>query len=61
MNNNPGFLTLLKNLVIYFNWICSVMKFILFVVFLHKSHISENFCSRDMGQNIISQSDCKIV
>ena len=27
---------------------------------LHKSHIWENFCSWDMGQNVLSQSDCRI-
>ena len=28
--------------------------------FLHKFHIWENFCSWDMGQNVLRQSDCKI-
>ena len=36
-------------------------KFILFAVFLHKSHICKNSGSWDMGQNILSQSDSRIV
>ena len=34
-------------------------KFILFAVFLYKSHIWENSGSWDMGQNVLSQSDCR--
>ena len=29
-------------------------------MFLLKSQIWENFCSRDMGQNVLSQSDRRI-
>ena len=32
----------------------------LLAVFLHKSHIWENFCSWDIGQNALSQSYCRI-
>ena len=28
-------------------------------VFLHKSHIWKNFCPWVMGQNVLSQSDCR--
>ena len=35
-------------------------KYILFALFLYKSHIRENFCSWDMDQNIFNQSDCRI-
>ena len=50
MGQKQGFLNYLKNLVINFPFICSVIK-IVFIVFgvLHKSHIWENFCSQDMG------------
>ena len=35
--------------------------FILFAVFLHKSRIWKNFISWDLGQNVLSQSDCRII
>ena len=35
-------------------------KFILLAAFLHKSHTWENFCSWDMVQNVLTQSDCNI-
>ena len=35
-------------------------KFILFAVFLHKSHIWEKSGSWDMGQNALNQSDYRI-
>ena len=54
------FLKFLKNLVIIFYWICSIMKIDLFAVFLHKFHVWENFCSWDIGLNVLSQSDCRI-
>ena len=47
------FLSLLKSLVISFR-ICSIMK-IYIPMFLHKSHIWENFSSWDMGQNVLNQ------
>ena len=37
----------------FFLW----LKFILFTVFLHKYHIWENYCSWDMGQNVLNQSE----
>ena len=37
MDQKQGFYHLLKNLVIKFYWICSVINIILFAVFLHKS------------------------
>ena len=52
-------LNLLKNFVINFYKICSIMK-IYIAVFLHKPHIWENFGFWDMGQNVLSQSDCMI-
>ena len=35
-------------------------EFILFVVFLHKSHTWEKSGSRYIGQNLLGQSDCRI-
>ena len=35
-------------------------KLILFDVLLSKCHFRENFCSWDMAQNFLSQSDCRI-
>ena len=35
-------------------------KFILFAVFLHKSHIWQNSGCWDMGKKVLSQSDCRI-
>ena len=35
-------------------------KLVLFAVFLHKSHIWEKFCPWEMGENVLSQSDCRI-
>ena len=49
-----------KNLSLIFTEFILYWKFTLFVVFLHKSHIWENFGSWDMGQNVLSQLDCKI-
>ena len=55
---NRGFFYLLKSLVIHFYRICSIIKII--AVLLHKSHIWENFSSRDIGQNVLSQWDRRI-
>ena len=54
MGQKQGSFNLLENLVINFYRIWSVMKIYIFAVFLHKSHIWENFCSWDMGQNVLS-------
>ena len=60
------FLNLLQNLFIIFFRIRSIIKVyviaytILFVVRLLKSHIWEKPDSGDMGQNAVSQSDCRI-
>ena len=35
-------------------------KFILFAVFLRKSHTSGKYGSLDMDQSVLSQSDCRI-
>ena len=60
--NGPktGFFEFIEKFCHYLYWLCSMMKFILFVVFLHKFHVWENFCSWDMGQNVPRQSHCKI-
>ena len=42
----------------FLNLVCR--KFILFAVFLYKSHTWEKSGSWDMRQNVISQSDCRI-
>ena len=55
-----GFLSLLKNIVINFSEFCLQWKFMLFALFLHKSHIYEKSGSWDMGQNalgVYNQSD----
>ena len=58
MGQKQGFYNLLKNLVFikFVLW----WKLIIFAVFLNKSHILENVCSLDIGQNVPSQSDCQI-
>ena len=48
-----GFGNVLKHFVINFFWICFVMKIYIICCV-------QNFCSWDMGQNILSQSDCRI-
>ena len=59
MGQKCGYLNLKKNLVINLHWICSIKK-LLFAVSLHKSYIWEKSCSWDIGQNILSLSDCRI-
>ena len=58
-----------KNRVFWIYWkIWSLMfpefdlywNFILFAIFLHKSHIWEKSGSRSMGQNALGQSDCSV-
>ena len=51
-----GFLKLLKNLSLIFIEFNQQWKFNLFALFLHKSHIWENFGSWHIGQNVLSQS-----
>ena len=60
--NRPkkGFWNLKTNLVINFHWIGSIVKTLLFAVFLHKSYIGKNLVLWDIGQNGLSQSDCRI-
>ena len=69
IGQKQGVLNLLKNVIITFYWICSiicsdivlcVIKFILCAVFQQKTHIWKNFCSWDMSQSVLSQSDCWI-
>ena len=48
-----------KSVHYFFFWNCYIIKFLLYTVFLLKSHISENFCSSDMYQNVFSQSECR--
>ena len=59
MGQKQGFLNILKNFVINFYWISTIMK-IYIAVFLHKSYTWENSGSWDMGQNVLSQSDCRV-
>ena len=57
-----GFLDLLKNLLnLFYNknlyyLLCPAQSFAKFCNY----PILQNFCSRDMGQNVPSQSDCRI-
>ena len=53
-------LDLLKNLVINFFRICSLMKIYIICHDLHKSHIRETSGSWDMGKNTLAQSDYRI-
>ena len=55
-----GFWNSLKNLAIIFYWICYIMKIYIISCVTVKSHIRETFCSRDTGQNVLNQSDCRI-
>ena len=55
------FFEFIEKLVISCYWVYSIMKIILFFVFLHKSHIWKHFCSWDLGQNVLSQLDCRIL
>ena len=55
-----GFLNLKKNLVINFHWICSIMNmFIICCVPAQILYFGKS-CSWDVGQNILSQSNCII-
>ena len=55
-----GFLNFLKNLVINFYWICSIMK--IYITWCVPAQIPylRNCYSWDSGQNVLSQSDCRI-
>ena len=55
---SKGFLNSKKNLVTNFH--CILYWKLLFAVFLHKSSIWEKSYSWDIGQNPLSQSDCRI-
>ena len=57
---NRGFLNLKTKLVIIFTEFVLQWKFLLFAVFLLNSYIWENSCSWNIGQNVLSQSDCRI-
>ena len=60
IGQKQGFLNLLKNFVIDFFWICSIMKiYIICSVPAQIPYLGKNF-SRDVGQNVVSQSDCRI-
>ena len=60
IGQKQGFLNLLKNLVINFYLICSKMKnYIICCVPAQIPYLGK-FCSWDMGQNVLSQSDCRI-
>ena len=48
-----------KSLVINFYWICSIMKIYIFCCAPAQIPYLGKFCSWDMGQNVLSQSDCR--
>ena len=50
----------MENLVIIFSEFGLKRKFLLFAVFMYKSHIWERFGSWYMGQNALRQSDYRI-
>ena len=54
------FFNLKKNLVINFHWICSIMKIYIISCVPAQILYCEKSCSWDIGQNIFSQSDCRI-
>ena len=63
MGQKQGFLNLSKDLVFNFYWICSIMKtYIICCVLAQIPYFCswENFCSWDMGQNVLSLTDCRI-
>ena len=59
MGQNRVFLIYWKVWSLIFTKFVLQWKLALFAVFWHKSHIWENFCSLDMGQIVLSQSDCR--
>ena len=60
MGQKSGFLNLNKNLVINFLWICSIMKIYIICCVPAQILYWEKSCSWDIGQNHLSQSDCRI-
>ena len=54
------FFEFIRNWVINCDWIWSIRNFIIFAVFLHKSHTWENSGFWDMGKNALHKSDCSI-
>ena len=60
MGQKQGFLNLKKNLIIIFHWICSILKIFTISCVMHKFFFWERSCSWDIGQNALSQSNCRI-
>ena len=58
MGENLGVLNLMKNLVINFHSIYSILK--IFICCVPAQILWEKSCSWDIGQNPLSQSDCRI-
>ena len=54
------FLIFKKNSTINFPWICSIMKIYVICCVLVKSSVWENIYSSDIGQSVLSHSDCGI-
>ena len=59
-NGKKGFLNLKKKLVINFHWIFSIMKIYIICCVPAQIPYCERSCSWDIGQNVLSQSDCRI-
>ena len=57
---NKFFFNILENFVIKFYWIWSIMKIYIICCVPSQIPYFGNFCSRDMGQNVLSRSDCMI-
>ena len=60
MGQKKSFLNLLKLFVISFYWFCFIIENLHHLLCFCTNPILENFCSWDMGQNVLSQSDCTI-
>ena len=60
MSQQQVILDLLKNLVINFYWICSIIKMQIICCILAQILHLGNFCFWDTGQNVLGQSDCRI-
>ena len=60
MGQKQGFWNLLKNLVINFYWICYKMKMYIICCVPAPVPYFRKFCSWDIGQYVLSQSDCTI-
>ena len=60
MDQKQGFFNILENFVIYFDCICSIMKIDIICCVPAQIPYLRKFLSLRYGQNVLSQSDCRI-